>query len=542
MTSIVTDLTGDDDETDETIICKRCTFINSSFLNYCELCEAPLKNNFMLNNNNQSPEGGITRKKELQSEQHVKSQKKQSVESLQNENAALRKELQELRRLHDGKKRKRDNEMQNNSNNKKMETNNSKHNYTYSTQKSIPTWPSDGMATVIDSSINLNYGIQRKCMFNNPAVSEISNNTMDVKPNVNFDMEEDEDAAMDEFQEDEMDGIVPGKDLGLDQKIGFDLCKEGHNLFITGVAGTGKSWLLKHIIKYFKTINTEVSVMAPTGIAAVNVGGCTLHSFCGIGIPKGPKDFEKMKNKGPASRILKSKVWIIDEISMCSGELLDKIEEKTRAIRQNDAPFGGLQMIFCGDFLQLPPVKNAINPDLLQDAKDANQIFLNRGMAFQSNVWNNANIQTIRLAKVYRQGGDRDMVLALQDLRLGKISAGVQCLVNETMRQLSAKDGIEPTKLYCKNLDVDLINKRKLDQLPDHKFGEIVYNRYDSVSPDPQLGRTLTRSENNLLSKFFDQVSINFYSSKIYSIYRFPNKKISHYYTLHRSVLNRMFN
>ena len=175
-------------------------------------------------------------------------------------------------------------------------------------------------------------------------------------------------------------------------------------------------------------------------------------------------------------------------------------------------------MIFCGDFLQLPPVKNAINPVLLQDAKDANQIFLNRGMAFQSNVWNNANIQTIRLAKVYRQGGDRDMVLALQDLRLGKISAGVQCLVNETMRQLSAKDGIEPTKLYCKNLDVDLINKRKLDQLPDHKFGEIVYNRYDSVSPDPKLKRTLTRPENNLLSKFFDQVSINFYSSKTYSI------------------------
>ena len=168
--------------------------------------------------------------------------------------------------------------MQNNSNNKKMENNNSKHNYTYSTQKSIPTWPSDGMATVIDS-INLNYGIERKCLFNNHAVGEISNNSMDVKPNVNFDMEEDEDAAMDEFQEDEMHGIVPGKDLGLDQKIGFDLCKEGHNLFITGVAGTGKSWLLKHIIKYFKTINTEVSVMAPTGIAAVNVGGCTLHSL-----------------------------------------------------------------------------------------------------------------------------------------------------------------------------------------------------------------------------------------------------------------------
>ena len=74
MTSIVTDLTGDDDETDETIICKRCTFINSSFLNYCELCEAPLKNNFMLNNNNQSPEGGITRKKELQSEHRAETE------------------------------------------------------------------------------------------------------------------------------------------------------------------------------------------------------------------------------------------------------------------------------------------------------------------------------------------------------------------------------------------------------------------------------------------------------------------------------------
>ncbi len=463
MATMVTDLTDGNDETiDETINCKRCTFINSSLLNNCELCEAPLKNNFMLNSNNQRTGGGTTSsKKKIQSQNNIKAKTQQSAKRLHDKNAALCV----------GNKRKR-------------------------------------MVTIIDSSINLNYGIHQKSVFNNHTVSGVNNNiTIDVKPNVNvsFDMKE-EDAIMDEVQDD-MDGIVPGEDLGLDQKIGFDLCKAGHNLFITGVAGTGKSWLLKHIIKYFKNNDKEVSVMAPTGIAAVNVGGCTLHSFCGIGIPKGPKDFEKMSNKGPAHRILNSKVWIIDEISMCSGELLDKIEEKMRAIRRNNLPFGGVQMIFCGDFLQLPPVENALNPVLLQDAEDANQIFLNRGMAFQSNVWNNANIRTIRLAKVYRQGDDRDMVLALQDLRLGKISAGVQCLVNETARPLRAKNGIEPTKLYCKNLDVDLINKQKLDQLPHHKFGEIVYNRYDSVSPDPQLGRTLTRSENNLLSKFFDQVS-----------------------------------
>ena len=246
--------------------------------------------------------------------------------------------------------------------------------------------------------------------------------------------------------------------------------------------------------------------MAPTGIAAVNVGGCTLHSFCGIGIPKGPKILQKMSNKGPAKRILKSDVWIIDEISMCSGELLDKIEANMRSIRASELPFGGVQMIFCGDFLQLPPVEDRKNPVLLRDAKDANDIFLNRGMAFQSEAWQNGNIQTVRLAKVYRQGGDRAMVLALQDLRLGVISPGVRRFVNETMRPLCAKDGIEPTKLYCKNIDVDQINKSKLDQLTCDAFGEIFYDACDRVLPDQNIRRDLTRAENQLLLKFFDQV------------------------------------
>ena len=101
-----------------------------------------------------------------------------------------------------------------------------------------------------------------------------------------------------------------------------------------------------------------------------------------------------------------------------------------------------------------------------------------------------------------------DMVLALQDLRLGMISPGVRRFVNETARPLCAKDGIEPTRLYCKNIDVDSINKSKLDQLACEAFGEIVYNACDRVLPDQNNRRALTRAENQLLFKFFDQVRV----------------------------------
>eukprot|EP00943_MAST-04B_sp_MAST-4B-sp1_P008733 g8733.t1 len=496
MAGLVVDLTGVDDDG---VACQKCTFINFSLLKNCELCGASLENNI-----EQNAAGESVGKNGHQSQNQFKPYQQQCVNSLKNKSPTRHYECQGIGAGQGSmqyNKRKREGDLSKDMNTTKMKFSDKKLNYKHS----IPFFPY--MVTIIDSSISLNFVSPLKSGISYQVRNDTKEgNDNNVKPNikninVNFDVEND---AIDNFKDD-MDGVVPGENLGSDQKTGFNLCKQGHNVFITGVAGTGKSWLLKHIIKYFKKIEKRVAVMAPTGIAAVNVGGCTLHSFCGIGIPKGPNDFLKMSNKGPANRILKSQVWIIDEISMCSGELLDKIEARMRVIRQNNLPFGGVQMIFCGDFLQLPPVENALNPVLLRDAKDANDIFLNRGMAFQSEVWKIANFHTVRLRKVYRQGDDRDMVLALQDLRLGIISPGIQRLVNETKRQLRAKDGIEPTKLYCKNLDVDLINEAKLGQLTGDAT---VYDKYDEVLPDPRLPRALTRSENQLLSKFFDQVRV----------------------------------
>jgi hypothetical protein len=147
------------------------------------------------------------------------------------------------------------------------------------------------------------------------------------------------------------DVISPGAGLDTYQTRVLKLVREGKNIFITGNAGTGKSLVLKHIIQDCKNKKKRVAVTAPTGIAACNINGVTLHRFFGIGIPKWPKDFNKMW--GVKQRIQDVNVLIVDEISMCSGEMLDYIESTMRDIRNSKLPFGGVQLIVSGDFLQL---------------------------------------------------------------------------------------------------------------------------------------------------------------------------------------------
>ena len=147
------------------------------------------------------------------------------------------------------------------------------------------------------------------------------------------------------------DVISPGSGLDIYQTKVFDLVRQGKNVFITGNAGTGKSLLLKHIIQDFKNKGKRVAVTAPTGIASYNINGVTLNRWFSIGVPKWPEHFSKMW--GEKQRIRDIDALIIDEISMCSGEMLDHIECEIRKIRGSALPFGGIQVIVSGDFLQL---------------------------------------------------------------------------------------------------------------------------------------------------------------------------------------------
>ena len=171
--------------------------------------------------------------------------------------------------------------------------------------------------------------------------------------------------------------------------------QEKKSVFFTGSAGTGKSVLLRETIKVLRTQYKaevdRVAVTASTGLAACNVGGVTLHSFAGIGLGKEavPELVKKIKRNSKAKmRWLRTKVLIIDEISMVDGDLFDKLEAIARAIRNNGRPFGGIQLVITGDFFQLPPV-----PDYGRVSK----------FCFDAATWNTSIEHTIGLTQVFRQ-------------------------------------------------------------------------------------------------------------------------------------------
>ena len=184
--------------------------------------------------------------------------------------------------------------------------------------------------------------------------------------------------------------------LSDEQRSVLDLVAEkSKSVFFTGSAGTGKSVLLRETIKVlrdrYRREPDRVAVTASTGLAACNVGGVTLHSFAGIGLGKDPVPelVKKIKrNQKAKTRWMRTKVLIVDEISMVDGDLFDKLESIARAIRNNGRPFGGIQLVITGDFFQLPPV-----PDYGRISK----------FAFDAATWNTSIEHTIGLNQVFRQ-------------------------------------------------------------------------------------------------------------------------------------------
>lgn len=189
---------------------------------------------------------------------------------------------------------------------------------------------------------------------------------------------------------------VPKVFLSDEQKKVLDLVVDEHkSVFFTGSAGTGKSVLLREIIKglrsKYKKEADRVAVTASTGLAACNVGGVTLHSFAGIGLGKEavPELVRKIKRNAKAkNRWIRTKILVVDEISMVDGDLFDKLEGIARSIRNNGRPFGGIQLVITGDFFQLPPV-----PDQGKVAK----------FSFDAGTWTTSIEHTIGLTQVFRQ-------------------------------------------------------------------------------------------------------------------------------------------
>ena len=172
----------------------------------------------------------------------------------------------------------------------------------------------------------------------------------------------------------------------------YDISHTENNYFITGKAGTGKSTLLQYINA---TLNKKCVLLAPTGRAAINIKGQTLHSFFYLdtGVLQ-PKDFKSKSNK----KIKNIDTFIIDEISMVRADVLDSINEIMKASLNSELPFGGKQVIMFGDPFQLPPVV----PNNNQVRKYFNEYY-DSPYFFDSNVYNEADILPVELTKVFRQ-------------------------------------------------------------------------------------------------------------------------------------------
>jgi ATP-dependent DNA helicase PIF1 len=237
------------------------------------------------------------------------------------------------------------------------------------------------------------------------------------------------------------------------QDEAFDLLKMGKNIFLTGAAGSGKTYLLNKYINYLKENNVGVAVTASTGIAATHLQGTTIHSWSGIGIKDTitKQDLEKLLKAHRIKRNYKqTKVLIIDEISMLHKHQLDMVNAIACYMLDSDKAFGGIQVVLCGDFFQLPPVSSGYSSE--------EKLF-----AFEASVWKEADFHVCYLDEQHRQGND-PLLAVLNDIRSG--TAGEHTKVPLRTRYKKEPQGAtKATKLYSRNINVDAINECELENL-----------------------------------------------------------------------------
>ena len=244
-----------------------------------------------------------------------------------------------------------------------------------------------------------------------------------------------------------------------EQKILFDKYIRGNNIFITGPGGSGKSALIKmineHAYKRFK----DIQVTAMTGCASVllNCKAKTLHSWAGIGLGNGTTEqlVSKIKKNKFAKTLWKgTDILVVDEVSMLSLKLFNTVNEIGKVVRGNQKPFGGIQLIFSGDFFQLPPVGDTDEPDTQR-------------FCFESEDWNavfHRDCQ-IQLVKIFRQT-DKIYSTILNQIREGKIKRKSNDLLLQYVGRPFDKNLVaEPTKLYPTRNKVENINNTKMASL-----------------------------------------------------------------------------
>lgn len=263
-----------------------------------------------------------------------------------------------------------------------------------------------------------------------------------------------------------------------EQQIVFNNFINGQNVFMTGQAGTGKTFLIRHIKNYYGIQNKNVQVCALTGCAALllECNATTVHSWANIGLGTKPINSiinEILENKFKKKNWLKTKILIVDEVSMMSKKLFELLDKLGKAVRNNDKPFGGIQLLFSGDFYQLPPVGDNLDVDTSK-------------FCFEHPEWNNTFDCQIQLKTCFRQK-DTIYIEILNQLREGKITRAALDILNS--RCIPCKDSkIKPTKLLPKKLEVNKINTSELDKLEgeEHVYNMILPSSSHSIHSNEQ--------------------------------------------------------